>query len=239
MSVCTRLLIVTLLVAPATLVRGQEAVDASGHWHGAVRAPHMEIEIEIDLVRSAAGQVTGTFGQPAQQVKGLPLSTIAVSDRTVRFVVRGGDAPATFAGVLGADGQSMTGEVAQAGATLPFTLTRAGDARVTPQPRSAAIGKELEGVWNGTLQTGERQMRIVVAMRNQADGTAAGTIVSADGSGVEIPIGMTQEGSTVTIEVASVGASYSAILDASTGQLSGTWTQAGAALPLTLRRAMK
>src|SRR3954470_4000933 len=237
MSIRTSLLIVMLLVAPATVARAGDAVDASGHWQGVVRAPHMEVQIEVDLVQNSAGQVTGTFAQPAQQVKGLPLSTVSVNDRTVRFVVKGGDAPATFSGLVAADGQSMTGEVAQSGATLPFTLTRSGDARVAPLPRSLAVAKELEGVWHGTLQTAERQMRIVVTMTNQADGTASGTVVSADGSGVEIPIGMAQDGAKLTIEVPSIGASYSAIRDGATGDLSGTWTQAGAALPLVLHRA--
>jgi hypothetical protein len=79
-------------------------------------------------------------------------------------------------------------------------------------------------------------MRLVVKMANQPDGTATGTIVSPDGSGVEIPIAMTEKGSNVTVDVTSVGASFVAVLNAAATELVGTWTQGTATLPLTLRR---
>ena len=82
-------------------------------------------------------------------------------------------------------------------------------------------------------------MRLVLKMANQPDGTATGTIVSLDGSGVEIPIAMTQKASNVTIDVASVGASYVGVLNAAGTELAGTWTQGPATLPLTFKRAAK
>ncbi len=139
--------------------------------------------------------------------------------------------------MLSADGKSMSGEVVATQGSAPFSLTRTGDARIAPAPKSPPIGKELEGTWNGTLDLGERQMRLVVRMANQPDGTATGTIVSPDGSGVDIPIAITQTASKVTIDVPSVGASYVGVLNAAGTELAGTWTQLSAALPLTFRRA--
>src|SRR4029450_11061317 len=131
----------------------------------------------------------------------------------------------------------ISGEAAQGGYSIPFTLTRTGDAKFAPVPRSAAIAKELEGTWNGALDLGERQMRRVVKMANRPDGTAVGTIVSVDGSGVEIPIAMTQKASSLTIDVAAGGASYVGVLNAAGTELTGTWTQGPSSLPLTLRLA--
>jgi hypothetical protein len=34
---------------------------------------------------------------------------------------------------------------------MPFSLTRTGDPRIEAPATSAPIGKELEGIWNGTL----------------------------------------------------------------------------------------
>jgi hypothetical protein len=79
-------------------------------------------------------------------------------------------------------------------------------------------------------------MRIVVKMANQPDATAAGTVFSPDGSGIEIPIAMRQKDATLTIEVASIGASYVGALNASGTELTGMWTQGQATLPLTLTR---
>lgn len=227
------------LFLQAPFVLAQTAVDPSGHWEGTVETPNFGVEIEIDLAKNSKGDLAGTFGQPEQGVKGLPLSTVAVEGRSVRFVVKADAEPATLEGVLSADGKSISGDLAQAGYTLPFSLTRTGDARIAPAPKSPPIGKELEGTWNGTLDTGSRQFRLILRMANQPDGTAMGTIVSADGSGIEVPLAMTQKASRVAIDVPSVGASYAGLLNAAGTELAGTWTQGKPDLPLTFRRAAK
>jgi hypothetical protein len=231
------LIAAALLVVPASSLRAQSAVDPSGHWEGTIQAANTPVKVEIDLAKNGKGEPAGTFGQPAQGVKGLPLSTVTVDGGSVRFVVKGGPDPATFQGKLSADGASMSGEVAQAGYSIPFTLTRTGDARMTPVPKNAPIGKDLEGTWNGTLDLGEKPMRIVLKMSNQSDGTASGTIASPDGTGVEIPVAITQKASSLTIDVVSVGASFVGVLNAGGTELVGTWTQGTSALPLTLRLA--
>ncbi len=168
----------------------------------------MELKVEIDLARDSRGVFAGTFGEPAQGVKGLPLSSVTVEASAVRFVVKGGPEPATFDGALSADGTSIAGTVTQNGFTIPMNLSRTGDARIARVPKSAPIAKELEGTWNGTLDVNGVPMRLVVKMANQPDGTASGTVISQDGSGVEIAIGIVQQASNVTIDVPSVGASY-------------------------------
>lgn len=223
----------------ASFVRAQTAVDPSGHWEGAIQIPNMEMKIEIDLTTNDKGELAGTFGQSAQGVKGLPLSTVGIDGRSVRFVFKGTEGPATFEGVLSADGQSIAGEVTQGTYTVPFKLARTGDARIARPPKSASIGKELEGTWTGTVEADGRQMRLVVKMANQPDGTASGTIMSPDGSGVEIPIAMTQKGSTLTIDVTQVGSSYVGVLNDAGTELVGTYTQGPVSGPLTLKHEIK
>ncbi len=235
----TRLLIaVALLLSPAAPVPAQTSVDPSGHWEGVVEAPNAEVKIEIDLAKNDKGELAGTLGQPAQQVKGLPFAMVATEGSTVTFQIRAGSGSGTFKGIVVADGRSMSGDfmTSEGGYSFPFRLTRTGDARMTPAPKSPPIGRELEGTWNGTLDADGGRMRLVVKMANQPDGTATGTIVSPDGSGVEIPIAMTEKGSNVTVDVTSVGASFVAVLNAAGTELVGTWTQGAATLPLTLRR---
>ena len=238
MRLITRmLLLAALLLFPAPSLLAQTAVDPSGHWEGTVQAPNADVKIEIDLAKNSKGELAGTFGQPAQRVKGIPLPTVAVEGRSVRFVVKAGPDVSTFVGVLSADGKSMSGDVTLGGHAVPFSLTRTGDARIAPAPQSPPIGKELEGTWNGTLDVGGRQQRLVLRMANQPDGTATGTIVSLDGSGVEIPIAMTQKGSSLTVDVTSVGVSFVGVLNAAGTELVGSWTQGPSALPLTFRLA--
>src|SRR5262249_19756738 len=162
--------------------------------------PDMEVRIEIDLAKNSQGAFAGTFGQPAQGLKGLPLSTVTVEGTAVRFMVKADKEPAIFEGGIAADSKSISGSVSQAGYNIPFAMARAGDAKFTAVPKNAPIGKELEGTWNGTLALGERRMRLILKLANETGG-ASGTIMSPDGSGVEIPVGITQKGVNVTIEV--------------------------------------
>ena len=145
------LLLGVLLLTPGSLAQAQVAADPSGHWEGTLKVPQMELRVEIDLARDNQGVFAGTFSQPAQGVKGLPLSSVTVEASAVRFVVKGGPEPATFDGALSADATSISGTVTQSGFTIPMNLSRTGDARIVRVPKSAPIAKELEGTWNGTL----------------------------------------------------------------------------------------
>jgi hypothetical protein len=232
-----RTLLLGVLLTSGSLARAQGAADPSGHWEGTLKVPQIELRVEIDLARDNQGVFSGTFSQPAQGVKGLPLSSVTVEASAVRFIVKGGPEPASFDGALSADGTSISGTVTQGGFTIPMNLSRTGDARIVRVPNSARIAKELEGTWNGTLDVNGVPMRLVVKMANQPDGTSSGTVISQDGSGVEIAIGIVQQASTVTIDVPSVGASYVAVLNAAGTELAGTWTQGPSAFPLTLKAA--
>jgi hypothetical protein len=162
---------------------------------------------------------------------------VAVEGRSVRFVVNGGETVSTFDGVVSGDGTSLEGELKMGEYTMTFMLKRIGDAQIVQPPKNAPISKDLEGTWNGALELGERRMRVIVKMANKPDGTAAGTIVSPDGSGVEIAIGIIEKAGNVTIDVAPVGASFAGVKNADGTELVGTWTQRTSSLPLTLRRA--
>jgi len=237
MRTFTRTLLAALLFLTSSTLHAQTPVDPSGHWEGTIQIPDTQLDIELDLSKNSKGELAGTFGQPAQQVKGLPLSMIEVDGRGVRILLKGGPQPTTFQATVADDGKSMTGTASQGGYSIPFTLTRTGEARIAAVPKSTPITKALEGTWNGTLETNGGPMRLIVKMANQPDGTAAGTVVSPDGSGVEIPIGISQNGSNVTIEVPSVAATFVGVLNDAGTEVTGTWTQSSNTLPLTLRHA--
>jgi hypothetical protein len=235
MRIVTSILGAALLFCLSSPVAYAQAAPF-GHWVGIVRAPGMDLKVEIDLTRNEAGAAVGIFSQPDQGVKGLPISTIAIDGQTLRFVVKGGAEASTFEGAVSSDGTSMAGEVSLGGMSAPFTLTRTGDARVAPAPKTGRIDKTLEGVWKGTMATAGGELKVVLTVAANAEGIAAGTIVSPNGSGVEIPIGVTQHTSNVTVDVPTVGGSFAAVLNAAGTELTGTWTQGSLSLPLTLRR---
>jgi hypothetical protein len=216
-------------------LRAQSAASLTGHWEGSVQLPAMEVPFEVDLATNANGELAGTFGQPAQRLRGLPLSNVTRDGGTVTFMLVSGS---TFRGTVDADGQSMNGELASAMfGTIPVTLTRTGDAHIEAPLRNAAIGKEMEGVWNGTIEL-DSGYRVVLKMANQPDGTSAGTMASLDEHGLELPVGITQKGSTLTLDVRALGASYTGVMNAAGTEMTGTYkTAQGAEVPLTLHRA--
>lgn len=232
----------TLIVAASLLLsvpflRAQAPGDPSGHWEGSVQIQGTDVSIEVDLAKNAKGELAGTLGTPAQHVKGLPLMKVAVEGTSVSFHARRDQ---TFDGVLSADGKSISGDYTINGFSLPFNLTRTGDARMEAPAKSGPIGQELEGIWNGTLGDNGTTLRLVLTMSNQPDGTATGSIVNLDEGGLEIPIAaITQKASSLTLDLKVVGGSYSGSVNANGTELVGTYSQGALVAPLTFRRAAK
>ena len=230
----------SLLVAASLLfltphLGAQHAVDPSGHWEGAIHVPNMEVSVQVDLATSAGGDRVATF--TGVNIAGYPLSDVIVEGTTVRFLLKV-DGGGAFRGTLSDAGTSMSGEftTSAGGYTIPFNLTRHGDARFATS-RNPAIGKDLEGSWAGTLEVNGAAMRITLKMTNQPDGTSTGVLANLDQGGVEIPIAtISQQASRISLDVKVVNGSYSGALSSGGTELSGTWTQGAFTAPLTFQR---
>src|SRR5262249_16695553 len=179
----------------------------------------------------AAGGLRGAIDFPADNIKGLPLQGISVDGTTLSFYARR-DQP--FRGTLSADGQTIEGELSTAMGAAPMRMTRAGDAKVAVPPSSAAIGKDLEGTWTRTLSATGLSKRLALVMTNRPDGTATGRVIDVDEGGLQIPVTITRDGSTVTLAATVVAGSFSGTLEGS--RLTGTWTEKGIARTLTFQR---
>ena len=206
----------------------------SGHWEGSIAAPGLELEFAVDLAKNSKGELVGTISIPSQNLNGVPLTSVSADGPAVRFVLRSSTGGGPFEGGLSADGTTLSGDFITRGFAVPFSLTRTGDARIEPAPRSPSIGKEFEGRWDGTLDLGGRLLPLVLVMTNLPDGTSTGTLT---GDGLEVPITIKQDGRQLTVAGKSVGSSYAGVLNASGTELAGTYSQASLVLPLVFRRA--
>jgi len=225
-----------MFAAVVGIANAQPAVDPSGHWEGSIQVPEMPVKVEVDLARNSRGELSGTFTK-TQRLNGLPLTNLAIDNRAVTFQIKGSPAgERLFKGDVSEDGLSITGSFAQAGYSMPFTLTRTGDAKIEAAPKSAPIGKALEGTWNGTLEVNGVQRQLVLTLANQPDGTSTGSFLNVE-EGLEIPIAtITQTASSVTLEIKAVAGGYTGVLNGEGTELTGTLTQGSATLPLTFRR---
>jgi len=215
-----------------------DSTAASGHWEGAIQVPGNALGIQVDLAKNAKGEWTGTIDIPAQHLKGFPLSSVTVKGNAVSFLLKGPPGDPRFDGTLSADGKSLSGNFTQGGAALTFGLKRIGEARIETPAKSTAIAKDLEGAWEATLDTGGQQLRLTLKMTNQADGTAAGTMISVDQGGAVIPITtITQKGSSLKLELKSINGAFTGELKE--GTLAGQWTQGPGTFQLVFKRSAK
>jgi hypothetical protein len=223
-------LLAAVLLLSSRWVGAQPGAPA-GHWEGSFVGPNGEVAVQVDLSVNAEGALVGMLA--TGEVQGVPLSHVSIEGRVVRFEIP--SAGARFSGTLGADDKSITGEFVNPAGAAPSVLTRTGDARVAAAIRSAAIGTELEGSWNGTLEVEGRKKRLVLKMTNQPDGTSIGTIVSVDDGSIELPVTLVQNGPSLKVEVKLNGGVYAATITGA-NELEGTYTESGIQFPLTFRR---
>jgi len=214
---------------------GQAAQAPSGHWEGAIQIPGQELKIEIDLQKSA-DKWEGTIAIPAQNLKGFPLSGISVKADAIGFAMKGVPGDPMFKGTLSKDSKTISGDFSQGGGTIPFAVTRTGEAKIDPVPKSTPVTKDLEGSWEGSLDVDGKTLRLVLKLANQPNGPATATLVSVDQGGAEIPVAaVVQTGSQLKVLVPVIVGNYEGELK--DGVLTGKWTQGPRTWPLVFKRA--
>lgn len=233
---------VVLLVSGLSLLGGvgvaqtaTPAPRAAGHWEGKVAIPERELGISVDLAQNAKGTWIGSMSVTGTSAVDVPLNTVAVSDTGVRFTA---DLPdnASFDGQFSSDGSSVSGTAANFRGEAPFSLMRNGDARVKVPPPSTALSKDFEGAWEGTLNVGEKVLRLGLKLAPVTGGTATGTLVSIDQGNKEIPVTtVTIKEKELQLDSRAISGTYHGTLGANL-EIAGEWTQGPKSLPLTFKR---
>lgn len=115
-----------------------------------------------------------------------------------------------------------------------------GPAQATAAPASETHAKgDISGNWQGTLQTQQRSLRLILQITKTDKGLSAKTY-SIDQGGMPISVtSITVDGSTVKFTIDMIGGSYEGKLSADEDSMVGTWTQGPNPLPLTFVRATK
>jgi hypothetical protein len=232
LSACV--LVCVAAVAAASQATAPQMPSAAGHWTGAIEVPTGPLAVEIDLKPGTPPAWVGTITIAAQNLKSFPLQSADVAGTSVTLVIAGAAGTPTFKGTLTADGQTISGDFTQGGGSMPFKLTRAGDAVFAPAAKSTPITKDVEGRWAGTLAAGGQSLRLRLTLANGPDG-ATGSMISVDQGGVEIAVAsIVQTGMHLVITLPTVAGTFEG--DLKDGRLVGTWTQGPGNLPLEFVR---
>jgi hypothetical protein len=226
------IMLVTVVFLPITAV-GQDQPELVGTWEGSIRTPGSERVVTMKIEVTGGRDLTGTILMPAQGEGSHSLGEIEVRDQYVSFEVEGLNGGVLFDGALAVDGNSISGNVSEGEEMFPFELTR----REVGSADESDDASVLVGAWSGTLDVGGFTMEISVQIPT---GSAEGVTVIVGSPGREdremaVDSFTFQEGS-VRLSVVTLGAFFAGTLNESGNQVSGTWRQADARLPLTLEK---
>jgi hypothetical protein len=232
----SRLHLATLICAilPAAFAQ----TGPAGHWEGTLQVPNREIQVVVDLAQDAKGLWIGTFSQGNQNAPSVPLADIKVADKNVKFRIAAGGPNAPDFDCTLENPDSMSCTLTTPGGTLTSALKRTGEAKVDLPKSSPAVSAELEGNWEGALDTPNGSLRLVVHFKNQPDKTVKATLDSPDQNSMDLPLtDIVQNGTAVAFQLRLVNGGFKGTLNKEATQLAGEWTQGGNSLPLTLKKS--
>jgi uncharacterized protein len=202
------------------------AEDAAGHWVGVVKTPiGVELTIVAHLKPAAAGGLEGYAESPDQVLTPLPLSDVKATSDSLGFTI--GQVKATFAGVWDPQVKGWVGVMDQNGVQMPLTLKRG-----VPPPRPVVAG--LDGDWAGTVASPQGDLRILVHVKTDKDGTLA-LLESPDQTSTQMVAFLTHQNDAVSVTLRGIGGFFGK-LTADGKAMEGEWRQGGAATPMTLKK---
>ena len=117
-----------------------------------------------------------------------------------------------------------------------FTLLLVA-ARVLAAPMAAPV---VAGDWNGALSTGNGSLRVVLHVSQGSDGQLSATVDSPDQGVTGIPVSsISFKDMTVHLEIEKFGAAFDGTMNHDGSEISGTWKQGSASLPLAFKRVSR
>jgi len=212
------------------------AADPRGHWTGTMAIPNQPVDFQVDL-DNPGGHWVGSISIPSRKASGIPLESIVGTDNKWVFHIKGAPNLPTFSGTLSEDGKTMSGDFVAGDSPVPFTLTLAGEPHVELPKISHSVAEAFTGEWGGGIEAGATPLRLILKLTNGPAGATA-VLIAPDQGGSEIPVSsIEQVANRLTLKVTAVGGELAADLDAAGTTLTGTWSQGGKVLPVTLRKA--
>jgi len=223
------ILILAILVATATLAGAQ---DITGNWQGTLSAGGAELRLVLHITKAADSSLTATLDSIDQPgANGIPVSSIALKDSKLSLGVE--KVHGTYEGKVASDGKTISGTWTQAQA-IPLEFKRlAAPIKTEHKP---AKPSDIDGAWLGTLDLGSMKLRVVFHIVNTEDGLTA-TMDSPDQGANGLPTNsVTRDGSSLKIEIKSIGGAFEGKIAADLSSIDGTFTQLGNSHPLALKR---
>ena len=188
--------------------------------------------MSLDLAKNAKSEWTASMGVPSANMTGMAVKDLAVNGKSVKFVaVELMMAP--FDLTLDPNG-SMKGTISKPG-SQPVEFKRTGEAKVELMPASPAVSKELEGDWEGSLNSPNGAFRMVFHFKNQPDKTVMTTFDTPNAT--NLPLNdVKQTGQKVEFGMRIAHGTFQGSLNKAGTELAGQFTHEANSVPMTLRK---
>lgn len=219
-----------------SLVAGSSvfAQNIEGDWQGTLNAGPQQLRLVLHVAKAGEG-LTATVDSIDQGARGIPVNSIKLSGSALQFAMEtiGG----AYRGKVSPDGSSIAGTWTQSGGSLALTFTRLPAAAA--KRKKTVKPSDIDGDWEGALDAGGQKLRLVLHIVNEEDGLTA-TMDSLDQNAMGMPVTtISQNRKTLKFEMKALGASFEGALNPALTTVSGTFSQAGAKMPLVLNRMSK
>jgi hypothetical protein len=219
-------------VAPAADLLTTDAGPA-GHWEADITGDGPQrIRVSLDLAKNTKSEWIASMGLPSDNKTGLVVKDVVVNGKSVKFV--GLELmSARFDLTLGPEG-NMKGTISGPG-LQHFEFQRTGEAKVELIPASPAVSNELEGDWEGSLESPNGAFRMVFHFKNQPDKTVMTTFDTANAT--NLPLNdVKQTGEKVEFGMRIAHGTFQGTLNKEGTELAGQFTHEANSMPLTLRK---
>lgn len=210
------------------LAQGQDIV---GDWQGAIDTGMGQLRLVLHISKGTDGALKATLDSIDQGANGIPVNAVTLKDSKLNLDVTA--VQGTYDGKVAADGKTISGTWSQ---TKDFPLEFKRATAPIKTEHKPAKPTDIDGTWEGVLDTGMAKLRVVFHIGNTEDGLMA-TMDSPDQNVKGMPTtGVTRDGTSLKIEAKQIGGVYAGKIAADLQSITGTWSQGGADLPLVLKR---
>jgi hypothetical protein len=207
------------------------AQDFSGDWQGPLAVGQGQMRLVLHVTKNSDGTLKAVLDSPDQAITGIPVDSITANANKLHFTIS--LIKSAYDGTLKGNG-NINGTWVQGEHKGPLVLAKT----TTPVKlqHDPAPPSNIDGTWEGQLDTGGGTIHLVFHLKNTADGLTA-TMDSPDQKMKGWPAtAITRKGSSIKITMAQVGGSFSGSLNKTLDSMSGDWSQ-GEDVPLILKKA--
>jgi len=225
-----RWMAVALILLAGCLAQAQ---DITGDWQGTLDTGMGQLRLVLHITKGADGALKATLDSIDQPgANGIPVNSVTLKDSKLNLDVTA--VHGTYEGKVAADAKTISGTWTQ---SQPLALEFKRATAPIKTEHKPAKPSDIDGTWEGVLDTGMAKLRVIFHITNTEDGLTA-TMDSPDQGANGIPTtSITRDGTSLTIETKNIGGVFKGRISADLSSVDGTWSQGGGNMPLVLKRS--